>query len=302
MTTPSTTLTQPGLVRADRGPFGLPKGLSGRLAGRLMAANDEQQRELSQLVEIPPKGSLCEVGFGPGVLLGLLRARFPDASLCGVDPSTVMLRQAARAIGDAAIDLRCAAAGDLPFEDDTFDVTVSFNTMQFWPDRNAGLREIRRVTRPGGKVLISWHGGTAPTRIQRRLVLATPSWLVSPLPSASTSATSANNTSPSLSSSPPSSEPAPDDRPGGLDGYVGNSGGLGDRRHQGSSEHPTHLDPRRPEAHRAMAARELEPCGDGLGRRRSRHDACRLRRPGRVHHTRLHPRRRGHQSPGKGPG
>ena len=211
MTTPSTTLTQPGLVRADRGPFGLPKGLSGRLAGRLMAANDEQQRELSQLVEIPPKGSLCEVGFGPGVLLGLLRARFPDASLCGVDPSTVMLRQAARAIGDAAIDLRCAAAGDLPFEDDTFDVTVSFNTMQFWPDRNAGLREIRRVTRPGGKVLISWHGGTAPTRIQRRLVLATPSWLVSPLPSASTSATSANNTSPSLSSSPPSSEPAPDD-------------------------------------------------------------------------------------------
>ncbi len=105
------------------------------------------------------------------MLLGLLRTRFPDATLCGVDPSTVMLRQATRAVDDAVIDLRCAAVADLPFEDDAFDVTVSFNTVQFWPDLHAGLREIRRVTRPGGKVLIAWHGGTAPTRIQRRLVL-----------------------------------------------------------------------------------------------------------------------------------
>ena len=112
--------------------------------------------------KLPRTGSLCEIGFGAGVLLGLLWARFPDASLCGVDPSTVMLRQAARAIGDAAIDLCCAAAADLPFENDRFDVTLSFNTVQFWPDLNAGLREIRRVTRPGG---------TAPTCIQRRLVL-----------------------------------------------------------------------------------------------------------------------------------
>ena len=136
-----------------------------------MAANDGQQRELSQLIELPPCGSLCEVGYGPGVLLRLLRARFPDATFSGVDPSTVMLRQAARANAGARMDLRTAAVGDLPFDDHTFDVTVSANTIQFWPDLTAGLREIRRVTRPGGQVLIAWHGGTAPTGIQRRLVL-----------------------------------------------------------------------------------------------------------------------------------
>ncbi len=167
----STPTLNPDLVRTDRGPFGLPTGLPGRFAGRLMAANDAQQRELSELIELSPCGSLCEVGYGPGVLLRLLRARFPEATFSGVDPSTVMLRQALRANAGARMDLRTAAVGDLPFDDHTFDMTVSANTIQFWPDLTAGLREVRRVTRPGGQVLIAWHGGTAPTRFQRRLVL-----------------------------------------------------------------------------------------------------------------------------------
>ena len=82
-----------------------------------------------------------------------------------------MVRQASKANASGAMDLRFAAVADLPFDDDMFDVTVSVNTVQFWPDLIAGLREIRRVTRPGGTVLIAWHGGSAPTRIQRRLTL-----------------------------------------------------------------------------------------------------------------------------------
>ena len=165
----------PDLVRTDRGTFGLPRGLSGRLAGRLMAANHEQQQELAQLVELPEQGSLCEVGYGPGVLLHLLRTRFPHATLCGADPSALMLRHALRTTaadpGDRVTDLRTGAVADLPFDDDTFNVTVSINTVQFWPDLRTGLREIRRVTRPGGQVLIAWHGGTEPRRFQRRLIL-----------------------------------------------------------------------------------------------------------------------------------
>lgn len=161
----------PGLVRTDRGPFGLPRGLSGRIAGRLMASKDEQQRELVPLIELPESGSLCEVGYGPGVLLHLLHARFPAANFFGVDPSTVMVEQAAKANVDDGMDLRFGAVADLPFDDDMFDLTVSINTVQFWPDLTAGLREMSRVTRPGGIVLIAWHGGSAPSRIQRRLLL-----------------------------------------------------------------------------------------------------------------------------------
>ena len=170
MTTQPLTST-PLLVRTDRGPFGLPRGLPGHIAGRLMASNDDQHRELAELVVLRDRGSLCEVGFGPGVLLRLLRARFPDAGFCGVDPSNLMLAQATRANVNGEMDLRLGAVGDLPFEDDSFDVTVSVNTVQFWPDLTAGLREMARVTRPGGKVLIAWHGGSSPSRIQRRLIL-----------------------------------------------------------------------------------------------------------------------------------
>lgn len=160
----------PQLVRTDRGPFGLPRGLPGRLAGRLMASNDDQHRELAALVALRNEAR-CEVGFGPGVLLGLLRARFPDAELSGVESSTVMLDQASRANANGEWTLRLGAVGELPFEEDSFDVTVSVNTVQFWPDLVAGLREIARVTRPGGKVLVAGHGGSSPSRIQRRLIL-----------------------------------------------------------------------------------------------------------------------------------
>ena len=136
-----------------------------------MASKGEQQRELLPHVELPRSGSLCEVGYGPGVFLRLVRGRFPDARLCGADPSTVMVRQASRANAADHMDLRFGAVAELPFDDDAFDVTVSINTVQFWPDLAAGLREIRRVTRPGGTVLLSWHGGSAPTRIQQRLLL-----------------------------------------------------------------------------------------------------------------------------------
>jgi ubiquinone/menaquinone biosynthesis C-methylase UbiE len=141
-----------------------------------MSANKDQQAELAQLIQLASEDALCEVGYGPGVLLRLLGTRYPQAALSGADPSAVMLRQAQRALsGNGAerrVDLRVAAAADLPFDDGSFGVTVAVNNVAFWPDLGAGLRECRRVTRPGGRVLVAWHGGSQPSRIQRRLLLS----------------------------------------------------------------------------------------------------------------------------------
>jgi SAM-dependent methyltransferase len=68
-------------------------------------------------------------------------------------------------------DLRLGTAEQTGFPDAGFDRVVSVNTVAIWPDLKAGLRELHRVTRPGGRVLIAWHGGRRPSRIVRRLAL-----------------------------------------------------------------------------------------------------------------------------------
>ncbi|WP_395107657.1 class I SAM-dependent methyltransferase, partial [Actinomadura sp. SCN-SB] len=57
------------------------------------------------------------------------------------------------------------------FPDAQFDCVVSVNNVAIWPDLRAGLRELHRVTAPGGRVVIAWHGGTHPSRIARSKAL-----------------------------------------------------------------------------------------------------------------------------------
>jgi ubiquinone/menaquinone biosynthesis C-methylase UbiE len=44
----------------------------------------------------------------------------------------------------------------LPFDDNSFDKALAINSMQVWPDAVAGLREIQRVVKPGGKIALGF--------------------------------------------------------------------------------------------------------------------------------------------------
>lgn len=150
-----------------RSPFALPRGLAGRVAGRLMLVLNRQQGVLD-LLDVQPGARVLEVGYGPGGLIRLL-VQTPAARVCGVDPSPAM-RDMARQRNPAA-DLRVGTAEQTGFRSAEFDRVVSVNNVALWPDLGAGLRELHRVTRPGGRVLIAWHGGRHPSRMARRLAL-----------------------------------------------------------------------------------------------------------------------------------
>lgn len=151
----------------------MPNGLLGRLAGRLMLWTNRQQ-DLLDLLNVQAGERVLEVGYGPGGLIRLLR-HTSVTQICGVDPSPEMQDLASRPhreqIAAGRIDLRLGTADRTGFPDADFDCVVSVNNVAIWPDLEAGLREVHRLTRPGGRVLIAWHGGTQPSRIARTLAL-----------------------------------------------------------------------------------------------------------------------------------
>jgi ubiquinone/menaquinone biosynthesis C-methylase UbiE len=145
------------------------------MGGALMARGSAQQREIADLLA-EPGTDLCEVGCGPGVLGALLAERNPQLRLHLVDPSPIMRSQAARRCRqwqDAGrLDIVAGTADKIPLPDAACDTVVATNSVVMWPDLAAGLDEIKRVLRPGGRLVLSWHSATHPSRSQRRLALS----------------------------------------------------------------------------------------------------------------------------------
>lgn len=95
--------------------------------------------------------SVLEVGCGTGLILE--RIKEYAASAQGVDLSERMLEHA-RARG---LDVEVGSATDLPFADESFDVTCSFKVLAHVPDIQRALSEMARVTRPGGFLIAEFY-------------------------------------------------------------------------------------------------------------------------------------------------
>jgi ubiquinone/menaquinone biosynthesis C-methylase UbiE len=141
-----------------RAQFERPTGPLGAAIGWLMAIkNGARSAWVIAQLDPTPADRVLEIGFGPGVDIARVAAR--AAHVSGIDASGVMLRQAenrnAGAIRDGRVDLRLASMPDLPFDAGAFDKAFSVNSFQFWPEKARSLQALRRVMRPGGRVVIA---------------------------------------------------------------------------------------------------------------------------------------------------
>ena len=97
---------------------------------------------------------MLDVGCGTGALLDRLARAYPDARLAGLEPVPEMLA-AARGRLPASVDLHECWAEHLPFDSGCFDVVVSSSALHYAHDPEAALSEMRRVLRPGGRVVVT---------------------------------------------------------------------------------------------------------------------------------------------------
>jgi SAM-dependent methyltransferase len=122
--------------------------------------------QLADLARVERGQRALDVGCGPGALTGELVKRLGATAVAAVDPSPSFV-EAARS-RHPGVDVRHSAAEDLPFGDGDFDAALAQLVVHFMPDPVAGIREMRRVTRPGGTVAACvWDhaGGHGPLHL-----------------------------------------------------------------------------------------------------------------------------------------
>ena len=102
---------------------------------------------------------VLDVGCGPGPLTRALAAR--GAAVAAVDPSPEFVAACQARVPKA--DVRVGVAEELPFPSGGFDTTLAQLVVQLMNDREAGVAEMIRVTRPGGVVAACvWDSTTMP--------------------------------------------------------------------------------------------------------------------------------------------
>lgn len=114
----------------------------------------------------PCDGDLLDVGCGPGMLVRhLLDSRPGSFRITACDRSPAMVEAAERRIGSADdVRLSVARIENLPFPDRTFDVVLALGVLEY-ADVDRALREIARVVRPGGLVVVTMLNPRSPYRL-----------------------------------------------------------------------------------------------------------------------------------------
>ncbi len=111
-------------------------------------------RDFIAFVELKQGDHVLDAGCGTGAVARLVPPLVgPNGRTVGLDFDVEMLAVAAELFTD--VEWREGDLQSMPFDPASFDLVICQQSLQFLPDRGAGLREIRRVLRPAGHLALS---------------------------------------------------------------------------------------------------------------------------------------------------
>lgn len=121
-------------------------------------------------------GRVLEIGVGSGINLPLYGDRV--SKVIAIEPSARLLSMARTAAANLAVptDLLDASAETIPLDTASIDTVVSTFTMCSVPDLTRALAEVRRVLKPGGRLLFAEHGSAPDIRVRQWQTVLTPVW------------------------------------------------------------------------------------------------------------------------------
>lgn len=128
-----------------------------------------------QHVSIQSHDDILDVGCGGGATIARLAALATHGRISGVDSSDESVAASRRTnrelIGAGRVEIRQASVSSLPFPDAIFDLVTAVETHYYWPDLGSDTKEILRVLKPGGTLVLiaeAYKGGKYD-RLLRRL-------------------------------------------------------------------------------------------------------------------------------------
>ena len=109
-------------------------------------------------VTIGSRFTVLDIGCGGGATVRKIAAITADGKVYGIDyaeGSIAVSREVnSQLIRSGRVVIQKASVSQLPFPDDTFDMATAIETQYYWPDLMGDMREVLRVLKPGGKLVV----------------------------------------------------------------------------------------------------------------------------------------------------
>ncbi len=157
-----------------------PTGCLGALVARALNISHAKVNEWGlRQAAVEKRDTILDVGCGGGMTVHKLAGLAPEGKVYGIDFSeqcvAVSRRTNKQLIQSGRVEIQQGCVSRLPFGDNKFDLVTAVDSHYYWPDLLADMKEVLRVLKPGGRLLIvgeTYKGGKYEQR-DRQFVEAT---------------------------------------------------------------------------------------------------------------------------------